>query len=132
MIEQWYLANIQMLMGTWGSVEYDDDEFSWLRINYFVLPAVYFQEYSSLLFVTPGYNLDNFQDYHFYVDPDLSRRDGVAPPFVHENHECNNLYDEGYARLSFHLTSFRATNDVVSGDNFLELAKAVHLFLAQE
>ena len=132
MIEQWYLANIQILRQIWGLVEFDDSYFNWMRIKYFVLPSVYFQEYSDLLLVTPGLNIENFQDYHFYVDQNLSRRDGVAPPFVHENNGCNNLYDQGYARLSFHLTSFRATTDVVSGDNFLELAKAVHLFLGQE
>ena len=61
----------------------------------------------------------------------MSRRDGVEPPFVHENVHCNSLYDEGYARLSFHLTSFRATTDVVSGDNLFELAKAAYHFLGQ-
>jgi len=131
MIEQWYLASIEILRRVWGTVEYDDSYFTWIKIIYFDLPSVYFQEDSALLFITPGLNIENFQDYHFYVDQNLSRRDGVAPPFVHENNECNNLYNHGYARLSFHLKSFKATTDVVTGDNFFKLAKAVYHFLDQ-
>ena len=131
MIDQWYLANIEILRRVWGPVEHDDDSFTWIRINYFDLPPVYYQEESTLLFLTPGYNIENFKDYHFFVDLNLKRRDGVAPPFVHENDGCNSLYNQGYARLSFHLKSFRPTSDVVSGDNFLELAKAVYHFLGQ-
>ena len=131
MIDQWYLANIQMLMGIWGAVDYDENALTWIKISKFDLPSVYYQGYSALLFLTPGYNIENFKDYHFFVDQNLRRRDGIAPPFVHENDGCNNLYNHGYARLSFHLKSFRATTDVVSGDNFLELAKAVYHFLGQ-
>jgi len=131
MIEQWYLATIQMLRQVWGDVDYDDIYFTWIRIFYFDLPPVYFQEYSDLLILTPGLNIENFQDYHFYVDQNLSRRDGISLPFVHENVHCNNLYNQGYARLSFHLKSFRATTDVVSGDNLFELAKAAYHFLGQ-
>jgi hypothetical protein len=132
MINQWYLINILMLQSIWGAVEYDDNLFTWIKIHHFDLPAVYYQKVSILLFMTPGYNIDNFKDYNFFVDLNLKRRDGVAPPFVHENDEYNNLYYQGYARLSFHLDGFRPTADVVSGDNYLELAKAVYHFLGQD
>ena len=131
MIEQWYLGNIQMLWQVWP-VEYDDGAFTWIKISHFDLPPVYYKDNSTLLFLTPGYNIQNFEDYHFFVDRDLMRQDGIDPPFVHENHECNSLYRYGYARLSFHLKSFRPTTDVVSGDNYLKLAKAVYHFLGQE
>lgn len=132
MIDRWYLANIWMLQRIWELVEYDHDSFTWIRINYFDLPPVFYRKESTLLFLTPGNNIENFKDYHFFVDQDLKRRDGVAPPFVHENDKYNSLYDHGYARLSFHLNSFRPTADVVSGDNFLDLAKAVYHFLGQD
>ena len=132
MIDQWYLANIEILRRIWGFVEYDDESLTWIRILNFELPSVYYQEDTTLLFTTPGYNIENFRDYNFFVDQNLIRLDGIAPPFVHENNECNSLYNHGYARLSFHLKSFRPTPDIVSGDNFLELAKAVYHFLGQE
>jgi len=131
MIDQWYLVNIEILRRVWGLVEFDDTSFTWIRVNYFNLPPVYYQEESTLLFSTPGNNIENFRDYNFFVDQNLMRRDGVPPPFVHENDRCNNLFNQGYARLSFHLKSFKPTADVVSGDNFLELAKAVYHFLGQ-
>lgn len=131
MIEHWYLTNIQMLMNLWGTVDYDDTSFTWIRIFNFDLPPIFCQSETVLLFLTPGYNIENYNDYHFFVDMALKRQDGSAPPFVHENNGYNNLHNHGYARLSFHLKSFRPSTDVVSAHNFLELAKAVYHFLGR-
>ena len=69
MIEQWYLTSIQILRQIWGLVEYDDSYFNWVKIIYFYLPSVYFQEYSSLLFITPGLNIDNFSGLSLLCGP---------------------------------------------------------------
>ena len=132
MIEQWYWMCLQLLSQVWGEIQYDDGAFTWVRIVYFDLPPVYHLSETSLLMTTPGYNIENYMDYHFFVDQRLTRIDGSKPPFVHEDDHCNNLYSHGYARLSFHLESFRPTQDVVSGDNLFELAKSVYHFLGQE
>lgn len=131
MIQSWYLANIAILTRLFGQVSYDDGCYTWVRIHRFDLPPIFIQKQTSLLMLTPGFNIDNYVDYHFYVDQNLERWDGIAPPFIHEDSECNNLYQYGYARLSFHLESFRPTTDVISGDNLLELSKAVYHFLGQ-
>jgi len=131
MIEKWYMENIMILARIFGQVSYDDSCFEWIRIHRFDLPDVFVQRQTALLILTPGYNIDNHLDYHFFVDLHLRRRDGVPPPFIHEDDKYNRLYDKGYARLSFHLNSFRPTTDVFSGDNLIELTKAVYHFLGQ-
>jgi hypothetical protein len=132
MIRNWYMANIEILANIFGQIEYDDVSFTWVRIYRFELPQVFYQKSTSLLMITPEDNIDNHESYHFFVNKDLQRLDGIAPPFVHENDQWNNLYHLNWARLSYHLKSFRPTADVVSGDNLFGLAKAVYHFLGQE
>lgn len=132
MIEKWYMANIALLVRLFGEVSFDDNCYEWVRIHRFDLPPIFWQEQTSLLILTPGFNIDNHLDYHFFVDRRLERRDGIFPPFIHEDNEYNSLYELNYARLSFHLDSFKPSADVVSGDNLLGLSKAVYHFIGQE
>jgi hypothetical protein len=131
MIEQWYMANIEMLARIYGQVSYDDAYYTWIKVHLFDLPDVFIQRQTNLLMLTPGFNIDNYLDYNFFVDLNLQRHDGIDPPFIHEYDKYNSLYDYGYARLSFHLDTFIPTQDVISGDNLIGLAKAIYHFLGQ-
>ncbi len=127
MIERWYLGNIGLLAKIFGQVSYDDSCFTWIKVHGFDLPEIYFQKQTTLLILTPGYNLDNHQSFNFFVNQNMQRKDRIPPPFVHEI-RYNHLRSYGYARLSFHLTSFKPSADIVSGDNLLELLKSIYHF----
>jgi len=131
MIANWYAANIAMLQRIFGTVAYDDQCFTWVRIQNFILPPVYNQYSTSLLIRTPGYNLENHQGYQFYLNKVLRRTDGVSWTHYFDDHNYNDLADRNYARLSYHLRSFRPTMDLVSGDNLVDICQGVYNFLAQ-
>ena len=131
MIANWYGANAAMLQRLFGNVSYDDQCFTWVRIQNFTLPPVYNQYSTALLIRTPGYNIENHVDYHFYLNKVLQRTDGVNMTHYFDDASYNDLSRLGYARLSYHLRTFRPTMDLVSGDNLVDICQGVYNFLAQ-
>jgi hypothetical protein len=131
-IRDWYEQNIVMLANFYENVSYDDNQFTWVLIDSIDLPEVYYGRCTPLLIITPGANIQNYEDYNFYINQDLRRIDGNLPPFVHETDSYNNLYSHGFARLSFHLERFDPRPVAFEGDNLLTLVKSVYHFLGKE
>lgn len=126
-IQEWYMECMVALIEDFGDVRYDYPGFRWVLIQTFPLPSTFSQTASSLLIKTPGYSIDNADAYKFYVDIGLQRQDKSLHLF--ENRDYNDLYKKGYARLSFHLKSFRPAFPVYQGDTFIDICVSVYTFL---
>jgi hypothetical protein len=133
MIQRWYDMNIELLLRIYSQVEYDNERYTWVLIYDVDLPPIYFQTYTNLLITTPGLNIEHHNNYNFYVDKDLYRTDGSCLKFLHNTAEYNPYSHMGYARLSYHLTSFRPSfHNIMSGDNLLQLVKATYHFIGKD
>ena len=132
MIRHWYETNVRALQQLFGEVAYDHRQFYWVGIRSFALPPVFQESHSSLLITTPGANIENHDGYKFYLDLGLTRQCRDRERHIFENHGYNDLYKEGWARLSYHLDVFRPTPDVKSGDNLVHVVQSVYNFLGQK
>ena len=129
---RWFMANIVMLQRALGPITYDDVAYRWFRVERMPLPPIFCKREAKLLTKVPYPNLSHADGYNFYSDQYLSRRDGAIFHHVKEQVDWNDEADLGYARVSFHLTSFNPSPDVFSGDNFIDLVESIYNFLGQE
>lgn len=131
MIKRWYEINIAMLCNYYGQVSYDDSNYSWIRVHRFNLPPVFIKSHTALLIRTPGENIENYDDYDFYLDKELKRIDKKPTDHIYDPSGYNNLSDKNYARLSLHLKNFKPALDVISGENLLDICEVVYNHLGQ-
>ena len=131
MISKWYIINIKLLQKIYGRVTCNDT-FSWILIWDFDLPPVFNQTHSSLLITTPIENITNFDGFSYFLNQRLHRIDNKQTNRLFDDKGYNYLSNKGYSRLSYHLTSFRPSSDVVSGDNLISICKAIYYFLGDE
>ena len=131
MIFNWYAINAHLLQKIYGQVT-NCRNFSWILIWDYILPPVFNQTHSSLLITTPIENLTNFDGFGYYLNQRLHRIDNKPTNRLFDHQAYNNFSQKGYSRLSYHLKSFRPSNDVVSGDNLVSICKAIYYFLGDE
>ena len=131
MIRHWYETNLRKLSEIFGGVSYDRNGFNWIMIRSFPLPPTFHQSSSALLIVTPGFNIENYDSYKFYLDLDLTRRCHDREKHLFKNNSYNDLYEQKWSRLSFHLKQFRPTADVYGGDNLIHMVQSIYNFLGQ-
>lgn len=129
----WYEENFKILKRIYEYISYDLRNYLYFYIFSFELPEIYTQRTTTLLVETPGYQINNHEGFNFYVTKGLSRLDGTTSyEHIYENHGYNRRYEEGYARLSLHLNSFKpCLYDVMKGDSLLNVIQATYNFLAQ-
>lgn len=131
--ERWFAGQLALLSKLPWRFEFDDSGCSWVRVLDFDLPKrVYVDKYTNLLLLIPFPNIENASGYSFYTNRFLARYDNARFHHIFDNAGYNDLHGQGYARLSFHLNSFRPTADIISGDNLVDLLEAVYHFLAQK
>ena len=131
MVQQWYQTNIQLLTRLYNRVDYDNIEYKWVLVWDVDLPPIFYQSHTNLLITTPGANIELHKNYNFYVDKNLTRKDGIKSQFLHET-EWNPYRDMGYARLSYHLNSFNpAFFNIMEGDTLLGLVKTTYHFIGK-
>ncbi len=131
MIVPWYQKNIQMLERLFGPVSYDGMAYNWVLIHSLALPPTFHQHQSNFLIKTPGADIENHKAYDFYMNKYLTRLDGRERVHLFNDDWYNDLRENNFARLSFHLRSFRPTPDVVSGDTLADIVQAAYNFLAE-
>ena len=129
LVQQWYFFNIIELARHYANVSYDDHNYKWILVNDFPLPNTFIQNSSPLMIRTPGSNIDAFNDYHFYMNKKLERFDGKHEIHLFDEEGYNDLADNGFARLSFHLHSFRPTLPIHNGDNMIDVCRSLYNFL---
>ncbi|MCB2189868.1 MAG: hypothetical protein KQJ78_25930 [Deltaproteobacteria bacterium] len=132
LMARWFMANIAMLQRALGPINFDDVAYRWFRVERMPLPPVYWKRETKLLTKVPYPNLSHADGYNFYSDQYLSRRDGAVFQHIKEHAAWNDESDLGYARISFHLTSFNPSPDMLHGDTFIDLMESVYNFLGQE
>lgn len=131
MIYSWYSMNVEMLRRLFPDVEYDDVNFSFIRIRDFPLPpGTFLQSSTNFLIVPPGRNIELHSAYKFYLNKGLIRTVSDSENHLFEEADYNDLRHLGWARFSFHLESFRPTWDVISGDTLIDVTQAAYNYLA--
>ena len=128
----WFIANIMMTQRALGPVSYDDIAYQWFRIERMPLPPIFWKRETSLLIKVPYPNLSMANGYSFYSDQYLYRRDNAESHHKFDGPGWNDEAFSGYARISFHLTSFNPSPDMINGDTFIDLAESIYNFLGQE
>lgn len=124
----WYQGNIHLLslLLPYGEIHYDTEEYRWIHIGCFPLPACIEQATSRLLLILPGINQPiTIPPRGFYIDKGLVRRDGrpVMPPGSTSKDE---LFHKGYLLADLCLPQWHPTYDVVGGDNLGSLLKLIY------
>ena len=128
-IAHWYYYNVIALARIYVNISYDEEFYSWILINSFPLPSNFKQSDTALLIRTPGYNIENYFDYHFYMDLELERYDGRHVNHLFENSSYNDFYNLKYSKLSFHLFSFKPAIPISKGDTLIDVCRALYNFL---
>jgi len=131
MIVPWYQKNIQMLERLFGRVSFDDVAYRWVLIHSLALPPTFHQHQSVLMIKTPGADIENHQAYDFYLDKHLTRLDGNEWAHLISGPPYNDMHQNGFDRLSFHLKTFRPTPDLISGDTLVDIVQSTYNFLAE-
>jgi len=131
MICRWYFDCIQELSQSFGRVLFDDLAFKWILIDIFPLPNTFHQTISLLLIKTPGENIENYKGYNFYMDQGLKRQDNEQNVHLIERSHYNDLKENNFARLSYHLKSFRASYPIHTGDTLLDVCQSLYHFLGR-
>jgi len=131
-VRRWYIANIEEMESYFGgSLRFDDEQFTWILIEQFPLPATFYKKETVLLIDTPGENVENFDAYSFFTDMNLHRLDGTQFSHLIDNEGYNPLKNLGYCRLSYHLESFNPSYPIHNGDTIIDICQSIYHFLGQ-
>jgi hypothetical protein len=116
-------------------VSYDDEDFTWIRIEEFPLPEHFQQKTSRLLLYLPGVHRPvTIPPLSFYLDSNLVTADGRTPAHVFNDasrHEALDLTHQGYAYYCLLIPVWRPTADVVSGDTLVGVTNRIRIELSK-
>jgi len=129
----WYLFCIKEIASICNTgVQFDDQTFSWLRLERFTLPKFYNFSHTKLLIELPGLlQFDNPKKFTFFITNNLKRTDGSRIQNYFNKHAYNKYYWLGYGSLSLHIQSFNPSLDIYSGDRLIDIVQVVYNFLAR-
>lgn len=127
----WLSGNLQLIAKqmSYATIEYDSDNYEWISINPFPLPAKVKQNFSRLLITLPGLQTPiTEKPIAFYLNTGLKHSSGRSLEHVFNKrtyHECENLSHLGYAWFCLILNRWKPSTDVVSGDNLLTVINTI-------
>lgn len=117
-------------------VDYDDEDFGWIRIPKFELPDGWSKRYTALLILLPPAYPDVPPD-GFYIDKGLATKSGKPPSHYFQGRDHNRLYDKNWAWYCIHAEkdNWQPSANLLKGDNllkYIELIRAVLTKIAKE
>ena len=131
-VATWIMANILLLRDEFGRVDWDD-ELEWILIHRFPLPERRFNKATTaVLLRLPGEYINNPDGFDFYIDQDIRAVDGRQVNHIFADCGYNDLYEEGYAKCSFHIKTFKADPVTGEGMDLMDVMKSLFYFFANE
>jgi hypothetical protein len=130
-ITQWYIDCLGQLSQYFPTIAYDDIALRWIMIAKYPLPQTFIAPDTTLLIETPGPNIDNHTAYNFYTNLNLTRIDGAHAAHLIDKDSYNPYRNQGYCRLSYHLTIFRPTFPAANGDSLTDICQSLFHFLSE-
>ncbi len=127
-LKMWHIRNIKIAASLFPEVVYDSD-FSRIVIERFPLPDGFKKNYTELVIKWQGIHGDifNIVPDNFYVDKDIKLRDGDTPSHIYKNEPFNDRWPD-YARVSWHLKTWKPSADVISGHNIMTILEGLYSF----
>ena len=130
----WYLTNFKLISTVLNSpVIYDQETFSWMRVERFPLPPHFTPPATKFLLVLPGLaNIENKHKFEFYLYKNIKRLDGKSIKHFYAEGFYNPFAHKGYARFSFHVDYWKPSLNPKQGTNLLDICQAFYNFLARK
>lgn len=130
------LQEIALLATRFDAINYDDEDFTWVHIPHFELPAGWNRDTTGLLILLPP-AYPHVPPNGFYIDQRLRTRRGESISHYFQEQGPNNpLGSKGWAWYCIHADkgNWSPTASVFHGDNllkYIELIRAVLTKIAQ-
>lgn len=129
---QWNYLNIQLGKCLFPELIHSPD-FSWIMIPEFPLSALWNSYSTPLLIVQPGLNGDifNCKPDHFYCDIRLRLANGDKHEHIFHGNTWNNLHNNGWARISWHIQNWKPSPDIIASHNLVSLLEGLDKFFRE-
>lgn len=129
--EERILLEILLLNHVFDEIEYDSDNFLWVCIHDFRLPEGFNKDGGELLIELPP-NYPFSPPKNCFLDRTVRTSGGKEiREHYYPNESYNKYYEKGWAWFCFHITSWKAKEDVMESDNLLTFVDLAHLALAE-
>ncbi len=112
------------------TVDYDEEEGTWVCIPEFPMPKGWNKVATALMFELPS-NYPHMPPDGFYIDQHMKKYGSLMIPYFENNNRHNRYADRGWAWFCLHLNkhAWRPKTNILAGDSLLTLASTAYVAL---
>lgn len=131
--DQRILQEIALLATRFDAINYDDEDFTWVHLPCFELPAGWSKRTTELLILLPP-AYPQVPPNGFFIDQRLrTRRGGAVDHYYEDQGPQNPLGSKGWAWYCIHADrgNWSPTASVLHGDNLLKYVELIRTILTE-
>jgi hypothetical protein len=123
------LAEIELLSGHFGEIDFDEVNLSYVHIMRFDLPSGFNRSYSDLVIVLNSF-YPQMPPQDFFLSRGLLKY-GRTPGHYFKEMGDKKYLRQGFAWYCLHILEWRSGGSIATGDNLLTAANTVYANLAK-